>query len=259
MGGINTKAFEEILDECDNSPQRPRRVLELDPRSPTAEIHRTPIQVEKTPDLESGYDFDLPINTTPVASRSSSATDLSSDPRSPSMGITRTPLHALKETTDPRSPTLGITRTPLYNEKASLADHMEDESFTLDQAEGDVEEDINNVREILNRSLSEPDLTKDYDRLIHAHSGPQSEKKRQSLPAKKNVNKIKRTKPKNLFPLDLKTPPRSPLAAITHDISSPRLLVQRKQVAKLGLGMRKRTSNGTPTKYEIFNDKENVM
>lgn len=48
---------------------------------------------------------------------------------------------------------------------------MEDESFTLDQAEDDVEEDINNVREILNRSLSEPDLTKDYDRLIHAHSG----------------------------------------------------------------------------------------
>jgi hypothetical protein len=66
MGGAHTK-LEQNEDAFDTPPRQSSRVLNFDPRSPSTEITRTPIMVDKTPE---GI----------------------LDPRSPTVGVYRTPI-----------------------------------------------------------------------------------------------------------------------------------------------------------------------
>ena len=104
MGVLMSKENSVLLENCEDASQssppsavvrtHPHRFLpsELDPRSPSAGIDRTPIQIAVSSNLV--------------------------DPRSPSCGIERTPIHVLPKPAvipvlDPRSPTAGINRTPI--------------------------------------------------------------------------------------------------------------------------------------------------
>ncbi|RUS79477.1 hypothetical protein EGW08_012745, partial [Elysia chlorotica] len=128
--------MEEKNTEGMSTPVRPtnKRLLSLDPRSPSETLERTPIVVEKTPGLS-------------VASASQTRMSQSDrevkDPRSPTADFTRTPLNPClaasrlsqvvektagpsvaaasqtpvcqsdNEVGDPRSPTADFTRTPI--------------------------------------------------------------------------------------------------------------------------------------------------
>jgi hypothetical protein len=91
--------------------------VELDPRSPTAGIERTPIQLP----IQSAASLDPAgnIGRTPIATQTTSyQVSMLLDPRSPTIGIERTPIQVqlLKSPAalqDPRSPTVGIDRTPI--------------------------------------------------------------------------------------------------------------------------------------------------
>ncbi|XP_013390490.1 cell division cycle-associated protein 3-like [Lingula anatina] len=261
MGSVNSQEFIEILNEDEDqvSPASavPQRVLRMDPRSPTVGINRTPIQVEKTPDADLNHVAKTPQQEKSLPSHL--------DPRSPTTHITRTPLQLEKvklAQADPRSPTVGICRTPLVMDKAEVFPvedgdtplstlNLDDSGLDLPPLELPPDEtDSDNVTTLLlNRSASEPDLTSTLP--AKTNSGPNSDKKVKPLSARKLK---KRSKPKSLFPLDSSTPPRSPLAFI--DSSSPRVIMQKKQLSKFGLHRHGSQALG---KYQPIVDKENLQ
>lgn len=71
MGGTSSQ---ELNHTTPSKDARNRKLLSIDPRSPSADIARTPILVDKTPE---------------------GALDPMLDPRSPTAGIYRTPLATL--------------------------------------------------------------------------------------------------------------------------------------------------------------------
>lgn len=78
MGLLNSKSFDDVSEALPQTPTyraKPRKVLALDPRSPSDDIVRTPIQVEQTPKSESPDTFSY-----------------FEDPRSPTAGLPRTPV-----------------------------------------------------------------------------------------------------------------------------------------------------------------------
>ncbi|GFO42411.1 cell division cycle-associated protein 3-like [Plakobranchus ocellatus] len=91
MGLLQSLQIEENVqdiqeeDAQESTPVRPvnKRLLSLDPRSPSEGINRTPIIVEKTP---------VP-SAQPTAPHAAVAPDSIEDPRSPSVDFTRTPIN----------------------------------------------------------------------------------------------------------------------------------------------------------------------
>uniref|UniRef100_A0A1I7XBG4 Uncharacterized protein n=1 Tax=Heterorhabditis bacteriophora TaxID=37862 RepID=A0A1I7XBG4_HETBA len=51
---------EEETGDISNTPSNSKKLLDIDPRSPTADIHRTPIEVNSTPKpRRSGFDENM--------------------------------------------------------------------------------------------------------------------------------------------------------------------------------------------------------
>ena len=103
--GLDTDDPDRDRDEA--SPERPTKSLMIidDPRSPTQEVERTPIQALDKDKKHEEVD----------------------DPRSPSSNVPRTPLeqkpplHKLDlSSEDPREPTSGVDRTPLNKENKTF-------------------------------------------------------------------------------------------------------------------------------------------
>ncbi|XP_063224650.1 cell division cycle-associated protein 3-like isoform X1 [Bacillus rossius redtenbacheri] len=104
MGAFLAKYFNESTEEnrrdkVDTTKATPRRKLVVDPRSPTIEISRTPIQVEGTPrrcSEEAPHTEQAVTGASAVAVSHQRVSALQlrreRDPRSPSYGIARTPL-----------------------------------------------------------------------------------------------------------------------------------------------------------------------
>lgn len=106
MGLLNSKSFDDVSEALPQTPSyraKPRKVLALDPRSPSDDIVRTPIQVEQTPKSESP---DTML--------------FSEDPRSPTAGLPRTPV-AVPEKVGRKN---GVVGQDLKN-KMSISDNQD--------------------------------------------------------------------------------------------------------------------------------------
>lgn len=145
MGASESRepSHDHLKEDVNTTPVHNRRILKLqDPRSPTAEIHRTPL-VTDTSDFEDPRSPTAEICRTPVAE--------TSDPRSPTEGIPRTPANPFIFP-DPRSPSVGVTRTPLIKsipENTNVATSENESKSEMDRTNrnemGDsVKETINN-------------------------------------------------------------------------------------------------------------------
>ncbi|XP_063224651.1 uncharacterized protein LOC134532181 isoform X2 [Bacillus rossius redtenbacheri] len=113
MGAFLAKYFNESTEEnrrdkVDTTKATPRRKLVVDPRSPTIEISRTPIQVEGTPRRCSE---EAPHTEQAVTGASAVA-----------VSHQRVSALQLRRERDPRSPSYGIARTPLQGALAVDAD-----------------------------------------------------------------------------------------------------------------------------------------
>lgn len=215
-----------VMDaDFDTPPPRgqrwPKRLLPFDPRSPTDNINRTPIIVDKTPD-----NF--------------------LDPRSPTPGVERTPLTLLlgKSADD-----AGFQEAALFPIPTQLVDVMETSDAEMVTPQKEVFSPDSGCS-LIDADDSSPLI---HSTEIHAGFGTFAD----TRPQAKLVSNPKQLFP-NTRPLALsKDIPlmRSPLSAVTVDTNSPRQIVQakqRKQVAKLGGGLRGLTN-------EQFVDKENVI
>ncbi|XP_064642654.1 cell division cycle-associated protein 3-like [Lineus longissimus] len=280
MGAMNTHLLGEYFDGItSNTPLKSdydhHKVLAVDPRSPTSEITRTPIQVDKTP---------APAAPSLI------------DPRSPSCGICRTPLYQEiqeettvkqlngsylpldldQDTTDDFSDYLDLSDPTTHLHSTASGPSLLSASDDLD-----IEEESEGEHE-LQRSISDPELSTDQICLIdrrQSESGLEFNMKsfHQSFrkKAKKMVSKISPNKSKSTSSPSVYQPTkprrslgditslRSPLATKNVDVNSPLSIVQRKQASKLNVFRRHSTPDGKQgfaKKYSMMSldDKENL-
>ncbi|KAL3862269.1 hypothetical protein ACJMK2_008251 [Sinanodonta woodiana] len=233
------------------------RILGFDPRSPTANINRTPIIVLKTPD------------------------DMI-DPRSPTYGIIRTPIildNIAEQDRDPRSPTPGIERTPLSNilpvEKIDGAKEIVEDSTLVPQLVTDVDSMVhlsvemntceNSPDTINETSLQNMSLAESNEGMRQVLSNPPlpsfSDKSSSNKGNSAQRKKSRAAQPKELFPKQRvsvsfnKDIIRSPLSTRILDMNSPRQIVQRNQSKKVE-NARSCQIESVNSRF-IANDKEN--
>lgn len=220
MGGNESHELEEITPPTPDSNRI--RILSIDPRSPSNEITRTPIIVDKTPDrILQG----------------------SLDPRSPTNGIDRTPLSFLAHAKSDSA----LATVP----KLHLIQYKEDHACLSDNG---VENDLS-LTGIEDMSL-EDFPTDDLTQL--AMDGCKNFDDSKKIKIKKN--KEVTVQPKQLFPTkkssNLPEVTRSPLSTRTLDMNSPLTIVQRKQIKDIDRKMTCAQENSM-SRF-IVRDKENM-
>lgn len=193
-----------------------RRIIDhdLDPRSPSTAIARTPIVVDKTPE---GL----------------------LDPRSPTVGISRTPITSLSGNH------AGVTndQAPLMLHDETDLTKIDDETEDTDKLLEDLEalQDLNKLeitdllekQKKVNKALTST-AVKDVPSSKLPASRENKNKIFEDAPSRVSKGPAKNPQPKQLFPSKRlvsgnKDNTRSPLATRTLDMNSPRILVQQKQ------------------------------
>ncbi|XP_045161772.2 uncharacterized protein LOC123526597 [Mercenaria mercenaria] len=233
MGNSNGHQAESVTTPKSDGRSR---ILTLDPRSPSEEISRTPIVVNKTPE---GALHD-PL-----------------DPRSPTVGIDRTPLAPLQSA---KNAAPEIENVELHTEE-----HEVDDDNVVNETEPLCEcEDKNNLPGVID-TLG---VTGIED--ISLEDFPNCESTRLVLDEQMMLDvtdkirlkkkKVKAAQPKELFPIknaaNTKENTRSPLSTRTVDMNSPAKLVQRKQIKDLDKKMTCAQENSL-SRF-IVRDKENM-
>lgn len=229
MGGTNSH---ELCQTTPPRDEKSRKLLPFDPRSPSTDITRTPILVEKTPE---------------------GALDPMLDPRSPTAGIYRTPLTNMTDVKQGPSPqdTTVVPKLDLDLQSEPKVDSQVNSEVTTDNS------DTSPLTAIGLQDLSIDEIpTSESTRLVD------------SVPEKPIAETEKRPKkstkapqPKELFPnkkglsvVDNNT--RSPLSTRNVDMNSPLQIIQRKQTNKVDKA--RISSTESPNTRFIVRDKENL-
>ncbi|WAR14386.1 hypothetical protein MAR_004491 [Mya arenaria] len=193
MGTTNSHEEVPTISDSPPPPSKPdqmNRILSFDPRSPTSEIPRTPIVVEKTP--EGALQDPL-------------------DPRSPTVGIDRTPLNALQQTK------LDLAPNHHHHSDKEEGQMLPDDIHML------------GVTGIEDLSL-EDFPTSESTRLVPHDEQVMLELKNTKLKKKKQKNSQPKELFPAKTTSALKDVTRSPLSARTIDVNSPANIMQRKQI-----------------------------
>ncbi|WAR14343.1 hypothetical protein MAR_004448 [Mya arenaria] len=193
MGTTNSHEEVPTISDSPPPPSKPdqmNRILSFDPRSPTSEIPRTPIVVEKTP--EGALQDPL-------------------DPRSPTVGIDRTPLNALQQTKLDSAP------NHHHHSDKEEGQMLPDDIHML------------GVTGIEDLSL-EDFPTSESTRLVPHDEQVMLELKNTKLKKKKQKNSQPKELFPAKTTAALKDVTRSPLSARTIDVNSPANIMQRKQI-----------------------------
>ncbi|KAI8517297.1 hypothetical protein Bbelb_058780 [Branchiostoma belcheri] len=246
MGAFESKTWASLEDSTSSTPPEQRKVLQFDPRSPTSGIDRTPIQVEKT-------------------------TTVFVDPRSPTREVDRTPIKEYREPWCYDSElsldlsTSSVCR--LLDDDPDASPQMPDIEVTppgrgSDRSSRQTPQYERELCDMMD-SLTDGCTTQEDTRLLKAKGRKITSKQKWGWgngmfkavkPAEKPV-KIHPNNKKVLFTATGNLP-RSPLT--TRNEENPRVIVQQKQMARLGLTKTVQRPIRLASKYELFSDKENL-
>eukprot|EP00058_Branchiostoma_floridae_P015768 XP_002601256.1 hypothetical protein BRAFLDRAFT_127508 [Branchiostoma floridae] len=233
MGAFESKSWASLDDSTSSTPPEQRKVLQFDPRSPTSGIDRTPIQVEKP-------------------------TAIFVDPRSPTREVDRTPIKGSDE--EYREPWCYDSELSLDLSTSSVCRLLDDDPDASPQMP-----DIQVTppgRGSGRGSRQTPQYERELcDMMDNLTDGCTTQEDTRLLKAKEPVKPAE--KPVKIHPNNRKVLftatgnlPRSPLT--TRNDENPRVLVQQKQMARLGLTKTVQRPIRLTSKYELFSDKENV-
>ncbi|XP_060600553.1 cell division cycle-associated protein 3-like [Ruditapes philippinarum] len=232
MGNSNGhEAVSVTTPKCDNNRSR---ILSLDPRSPSEEISRTPIVVNKTPE---GALHD-PL-----------------DPRSPTVGIDRTPLAPLQT-----AKTVPVQKVNVEMSVEDKVDH-DDETEKDPLCECEDDSHVQHLPDTLGVTGIEDISLEDFPNCESTRLVP-DEQMMLDMTDKVRLKKkkTKAAQPKELFPVknagNTKENTRSPLSTRIIDMNSPAKLVQRKQIKDLDKKMT--CSQENSLSRFIVRDKENM-
>lgn len=227
MGTIGSKVEMVDVEGTPAKCQISHRQLDEDPRSPTTDILRTPIMVDKTP-----------------------AVDLDLDPRSPTPGIWRTPINnftikkeEVKSVKDESKPLLDESLEQLTKTTAPVA--------VPEQTQRPEELAATPVAELQQLSLSDVDESS----TLLSCTDKVTKKPKNLKTQPKKLFYDKKSKPLSCVHKSVLAPigqPRSPLSTVVIDANSPRVIVQRKQTKKIAAARHCRLDAATVM------DKENV-